>query len=60
VAGHTRLYAAQKLGLAEVPVHVASELTATQIKAYRLADNRVNQESSCDNELRTSKQVLQR
>jgi DNA modification methylase len=51
VAGHTRLLAAQKLGLAEVPVHVASELTATQIKAYRLADNRVNQESSFDNDL---------
>jgi DNA modification methylase len=51
VAGHTRLLAGQKLGLAEVPVHVASELTATQIKAYRLADNRVNQESSFDNEL---------
>jgi hypothetical protein len=51
VAGHTRHLAAQKLGLSEVPVHVASELTATQIKAYRLADNRVNQESSFDNEL---------
>jgi ParB-like chromosome segregation protein Spo0J len=51
VAGHTRLQAAQKLGLAEVPVHVVSELTPTQIKAYRLADNRVNQESSFDNEL---------
>jgi ParB-like chromosome segregation protein Spo0J len=45
VAGHTRLLAAQKLGLKEVPVHVASELTPIQIKAYRLADNRVNQES---------------
>jgi ParB-like chromosome segregation protein Spo0J len=51
VAGHTRLRAAQKLGLAEVPVHVASELTPTQTKAYRLADNRVNQESLFDNEL---------
>jgi len=51
VAGHTRLLAAQKLGLQEVPVHVASELTPIQIKAYRLADNRVNQESSFDSEL---------
>jgi DNA modification methylase len=51
VAGHTRLLAAQKLGLSQVPVHVAAELTPTQIKAYRLADNRVNQESSFDNEL---------
>src|SRR5437764_15328718 len=51
VAGHTRLLAAQKLGLSEVPVHVASELTPIQIKAYRLADNRVNQESSFDDTL---------
>jgi DNA modification methylase len=39
VVGHTRLKAALKLGLAEVPVHVAVGLTATQAKAYRLADN---------------------
>jgi DNA modification methylase len=51
VAGHTRLLAAQKLGLSEVPVHVAAELTPTQIKAYRLADNRVADESSFDDAL---------
>jgi hypothetical protein len=51
VAGHTRLLAAQKLGLSEVPVHVASELTPMQIKAYRLADNRVAMESSFDDDL---------
>ena len=45
VAGHTRLAAAKKLGLTEVPVHVALNLTAAQIKAYRLMDNRSNQES---------------
>jgi ParB-like chromosome segregation protein Spo0J len=33
VAGHTRLLAAQKLGLQEVPVHVATELTEAQVKA---------------------------
>jgi ParB-like chromosome segregation protein Spo0J len=33
VCGHTRLLAAKKLGMAEVPVHVATELTAAQIKA---------------------------
>jgi hypothetical protein len=38
VVGHTRWKAAQKLGLAEVPVHVAENLTPAQIKAYRLAD----------------------
>ncbi len=39
VAGHTRYKAALKLGLAEVPVHVAAELTLAQARAYRLADN---------------------
>lgn len=40
VVGHTRWKAAIKLGLTEVPVHVASELTPEQARAYRLADNR--------------------
>ena len=39
VVGHTRWKAAQKLGLDEVPVHVATDLTPAQIKAYRIADN---------------------
>ncbi len=40
VCGHTRWKAAQKLGLAEVPVHVARDLTPEQIRAYRIADNK--------------------
>jgi len=40
VCGHTRWRAAQKLGLAEVPVHVATDLTPEQIRAYRIADNK--------------------
>ncbi|MCD4726865.1 MAG: ParB N-terminal domain-containing protein [Pirellulales bacterium] len=40
VCGHTRYKAAQKLGLQEVPVHVATDLTPEQIKAYRIADNK--------------------
>jgi DNA modification methylase len=48
VAGHTRLLAAQSLGLAEVPVHIASDLTPAQAKAYRLADNRVGEEAEWD------------
>src|SRR6185503_3733714 len=51
VAGHTRLLAAQKLGLLEVPVHVAANLTAAQVKAYRLMDNRSHQEAQWDVEL---------
>jgi len=40
VCGHTRWKAAQKLGLDKVPVHVARDLTAEQIRAYRIADNK--------------------
>ena len=51
IAGHTRLLAAKQLGFTEVPVYVASELTPQQVKAYRLTDNRVAQETSWDYEL---------
>jgi DNA modification methylase len=40
ICGHTRYKAAVHLGLKQVPVHVAEELTPAQIKAYRLADNK--------------------
>ena len=48
VVGHARLLGAHKLGLTEVPVHVAAGLTVAQVKAYRLADNRTNQEAFWD------------
>jgi len=51
IAGHTRLLAAQKLGLSQVPVHIATDLSPQQIKAYRLADNRVAQEAEWDMDL---------
>ncbi len=51
VAGHTRLLAARRLGLATVPVHVAANLTPAQIKAYRLMDNRSHEEAEWDLEL---------
>ena len=38
IAGHTRLLAAQSLGLEKVPVLVASDLTPAQVQAFRLAD----------------------
>ena len=41
VTGHTRLKAAKKLGLQEVPCIIADDLTPEQIKAFRLADNKV-------------------
>ena len=43
VAGHTRLKASNKLGLKEVPCIVADDLTEEQIKAFRLADNKVSE-----------------
>ncbi len=39
IVGHTRWKAAKKLELAKVPVHVATDLSDAQVKAYRLADN---------------------
>ncbi len=51
IAGHTRLLAAKKLQLKEVPVHVATGLTPAQVKAYRLMDNRSNDEAEWDFEL---------
>lgn len=50
IAGHTRLEAAKKLGLDEVPVVVASDLTPERIKAFRLADNKVAEIASWDEE----------
>jgi len=40
VAGHTRLKAAEKLGLKEIPCIIADDLTDAQIKAFRIADNK--------------------
>ncbi len=51
VAGHTRLLAARKLGLSAVPVHIADNLTAAQVRAYRLMDNRSHEEARWDMEL---------
>lgn len=51
VVGHVRYEAAKQLGLKKVPVHVAGELTPEQIKAYRITDNRVGEESEWDKAL---------
>jgi ParB-like chromosome segregation protein Spo0J len=48
ICGHTRLKAAQKLGLAKVPVHVAKDLTPDQVKALRIADNKTSDLSDWD------------
>jgi DNA modification methylase len=51
IAGHTRLKAAEKLGLAEVPVHVARELDPDKVRALRIADNKLHELSTWDMEL---------
>ena len=51
VVGHTRYAAALELGMKTVPVHIAKDLTDTQIKAYRIADNRTGSEAQWDMEL---------
>jgi hypothetical protein len=51
ICGHTRLLAAQKLGLREAPVHFADNLTPAQVRAYRLLDNRSHEESKWDVDL---------
>lgn len=48
VAGHTRLKAARLLGLDKVPCIVADDLTPEQIKAFRLADNKVGELAGWD------------
>ena len=51
VCGHTRLLAAKKLALTQVPVHVADTLSPAQVKAYRLMDNRSHDDTSFDLDL---------
>lgn len=51
VTGHTRLKAAKKLGMKTVPCIVADDLTPEQIKAFRLADNKVAEAAEWDMEL---------
>jgi ParB-like chromosome segregation protein Spo0J len=50
VVGHTRYEAAKKLGITKVPVQIAN-LSENQAKAYRIADNRLNQDASWDTKL---------
>lgn len=51
IAGHTRYKASMELGLTEVPCIVADDLSEEQIKAFRLADNKVSEKASWDFEL---------
>lgn len=51
VAGHTRFKAAKKLGLQSVPCILADDLTEEQVRAFRLADNKVGELAGWDFDL---------
>lgn len=51
IAGHTRLKAAKELGYETVPCVLADDLTPEQVKAFRLADNKVAEYSEWDMDL---------
>lgn len=48
IAGHTRYKAAKELGIKEVPVVVANDLSEEKVKAYRLADNKTGEMAQWD------------
>jgi DNA modification methylase len=51
LAGHTRLAAAQQLGLETAPVHIAKGLSEAQARAFRIMDNRSGENAEWDNDL---------
>ena len=60
IAGHTRYEAAKRLGMDKVPCIRVDDLTDAQIKAYRIADNKVAEASSWnDDVLRAEMDALQ-
>lgn len=48
VTGHTRLLAAKKIDMDKVPVIIADDLSEAEVKAFRLADNKVGELSDWD------------
>lgn len=51
IAGHTRYKAAKKLDLKEVPCVIIDDLTDEEVRAYRLADNKVAEKATWNKEL---------
>lgn len=59
IAGHTRYKAAKQLGLDQVPCILVDDLSEAQIRAYRIADNKVSEASSWnDDVLRSEMEAL--
>lgn len=51
ISGHTRYKAAKKLGLRTVPCVIAEDLTDEQVRAFRIADNKVSEVAEWDDAL---------
>jgi DNA modification methylase len=51
VAGHGRLEAARRLGMADVPVILLEDLTPDELRAYAIADNRIAENAGWDNDI---------
>jgi ParB-like chromosome segregation protein Spo0J len=51
IAGHTRVRAARKLGMTQVPAIRVDDLTPEQVNAFRLADNKLHELATWDVEL---------
>ena len=51
VCGHTRIESAKRLGITEIPCIYADDLTDEQIRAFRLADNKVGEIAEWDIDL---------
>ncbi len=51
IVGHTRYQASRRLEYTQVPIIIADDLSEKQAKAYRIADNRLNQNATWDNDL---------
>ena len=48
IAGHTRIKASKELEIKDIPCIIADDLTEEQVKAFRLADNKVSEKSQWD------------
>ena len=51
IAGHGRLLAGSQLGMTEVPTVAVDHLTPEQIRAFRIADNRLTENAAWDDRL---------
>lgn len=51
IAGHARVEAARRLGMEQVPVLIAADWSKAQVRAYRLADNRLAELATWDEDL---------